>query len=87
MPENEHLWMEWATLELERGNIGDYQTRNSAAWIYKEACINRIRVSNSPIWYKWASFAHQYPMYDIDGTFIDEAYVSEKGLIIQNRKN
>lgn len=44
--------LDWAELELELENIGDYYTPNTAKWIYKEMCINNQMDSN--LWIAWA---------------------------------
>ena len=49
------IWLKWARLEEESGNIGSYETAYSAAWIYKETCEKNID-GDDTIWVSWANF-------------------------------
>ena len=46
------MWRAWAKCEEEQGNIGSYKEKNSARWIFREACLNRNASSNT--WLAWA---------------------------------
>ncbi len=54
------VWVTWAEAEEARGNIGNYSTTGSAAWIYKETCLNKCKQSDGSPWIKWSRFAKQY---------------------------
>lgn len=49
------VWIKWAHLEEELGNIGSYETAYSAAWIYKKTCEKNID-DDDTIWVSWANF-------------------------------
>ncbi len=68
-------WVAWAVVEEDKGNIGDYTTEYSAAWIYKEGCINNNPTKDANCLIKWARFAHKHPILDTDGELINAEYV------------
>ena len=73
----EHLiWMKWAKRAEEKGMIGDYEKRGTAAWIYREFCVNRNFKRNPYVLLYWAKFATIYPMY-YHNYYIDAEYVLE----------
>ena len=49
------VWIKWASIEEERGNIGSYEEKYSAAWILKEVCMRNID-DDDQIWTKWVEF-------------------------------
>ena len=49
------MWIKWATIEEENGNLGSYEIPHSASWIYKEACI-QSQIGNESIWVSWANY-------------------------------
>lgn len=58
-----HAWLEWASIEEDFANIGDYDTPFCAAWIYKECCDRTISTGSShgESWIKWSRFAERHP--------------------------
>lgn len=70
-------WIAWAVVEEAKGNIGDYSTAYSAAWLYQESCVNQNPTGNSNCWLKWARFAHKHPLCDEQGVLITAEYVLE----------
>ena len=53
------VWAKWADAELECGNIGNYETPYTAAWLYKEAC-EKHHSGALDCWAKWEGFAREY---------------------------
>ena len=72
---NASLWVAWAVAESANGNVGDYSTEYSAAWLYQEACVNQNFTKDASCLLKWARFAHKHPMRNADGDFVDAEYV------------
>ena len=68
-------WIAWAYLEEMKGNIGNYSTEYSSAWLYRESCFNQNPTHDISIYAKWAMFAHKYPMTDATGELIDIKYI------------
>lgn len=72
-------WVAWAYLEEMKGNIGNYSTEYSSAWLYRESCFNQNPTHDISIYAKWAMFAHKYPMADATGELIDIKYILNEG--------
>ncbi len=53
------LWAKLAEEEIADNNIGDYDTKGSAAWIFKEISL-KVKEDSRIIWIKWAKFAEDY---------------------------
>ena len=70
-------WIAWAVIEEAKGNIGDYSTDYSAAWLYQESCINHNPTQDANCLIKWARFAHKHPLYNEHGELINAEYVLE----------
>lgn len=68
-------WLAWAVIEETTGNIGDYTTEHSAAWLYQNTCFTHSMSQRSTCLFRWARFAYQHPMQDADGELIDAKYV------------
>ena len=68
-------WAAWAYIEELKGNIGNYSTEYSSAWLYRESCFNQNPTHDISIYVKWAMFAHKYPMTDATGELIDIKYI------------
>lgn len=71
---NDHkiIWTCWAIVEEAYGNIGDYNTPYSAAWIHKETCAKHTSAFSA---LEWAKFAYKHPMRDSTGTIITAKYI------------
>ena len=74
---DKNAWLTWARLKELIGEIGDYSTEETAAWIYKEYCLTQNRKSAYGI-LKWAKFANKHPMYDGE-TLVDACYLLRYG--------
>lgn len=72
----EHIWILWADVEKKIGNIGDYDTTESAAWILREACVTNKVPSNPHVWIQWADFADEHPLADTENG-IQVTYTTE----------
>ncbi len=70
-------WLAWSIIEETRGNIGDYTTEYSAAWLYQESCVNHNPTQNANCLIKWTRFANKYPMPNEHGEIINAEYVLE----------
>ena len=70
-------WIAWSVIEEIKGNIGDYATEYSAAWLYRETCINHKLTPNTKCLIKWAQFANKYPLPNECGEIINAEYVFE----------
>ena len=68
-----NAWLALAKLKELVGEIGDYSTKETAAWIYKEFCLIRNKTSIRGI-LAWAKFANRHPMHDED-RYIDAFYL------------
>lgn len=70
-------WIAWSVIEETKGNIGDYATEYSAAWLYRESCINHNPTQDSSCLIKWARFAHKHPLLNEHGELVNAEYVLE----------
>lgn len=75
-------WLAWAIIEEVKGNIGDYSTEYSAAWLYCEVCTNQTFArdyndNNFIKWVRWAKFAQAYPIRNDDKKLVSIEYVLE----------
>lgn len=70
-------WIAWAVIEETKENIGDYNTEYSAAWLYREGCLNHNSTLDAACLLKWARFAHKYPLTNENGELINAEYVLE----------
>lgn len=69
------VWSKWGLYEEKADNIGNYETQYSAAWIFKEGCLTHNTTGDTVSILRWAQFAHKYPMYDLNGNYIDAEYI------------
>lgn len=74
---NHSVWLAWAKMKELVGEIGDYSTKYSAAWIYKEYCQMRDNTSGGDF-LAWVKFANRHPMHDGD-RYIDAFYLLDYG--------
>ena len=65
-----NAWIAWAVVSETLGNIGGYTIPETAAWIYKEACINRGNQKPNAM-FSWIKFAHRHPLKDGDDAITD----------------
>ena len=73
------VWSLWASVEEAVGNIGDYQTPYTAAWIHKECCQNRNSIKSTSVILHWAQFAYRHPMSNTDGLLITAQSILDYG--------
>lgn len=69
------IWRIWAEYEEEINNIGNYESEYTVAWIFKEGYTNHNSSGDTELVLRWAKFADQYPMYDVNRNYIDANYV------------
>lgn len=69
-----HAWIAWAIVEEEIGNVGTYESKYSAAWIYRQSCTAQATHSTARALLKWAQFALRHPL-ELDGITITAQYV------------
>ncbi|MBR6537680.1 MAG: ATP-binding protein [Lachnospiraceae bacterium] len=72
---NVFLWLSWAIIEETKGNIGDYSTEYSAAWLYRKSCSQKNPTGNALCLLRWIKFAQRYALYDTSGELINDNYV------------
>ena len=70
-------WIAWSVIEETKGNIGDYATEYSAAWLYRESCIKHNPTQDADCLIKWARFAHKHPLLNEQGELVNVEYVLE----------
>lgn len=68
-------WVAWAKFVEKMGEVGNYETPLTAAWIIKEGCTNHNVVKDTDSVLEWAEFAYRNPMYDGDGEYINAEYI------------
>ena len=56
---NSQIWGNWAREEENLGNIGDYNTPYSAAWIYRKGCEEQLN-NDHTIWLWWSIFMQNH---------------------------
>ena len=68
-------WVAWSKCVEKKGDIGNYETPFTAAWIIKEGCINHNDIMDTNSILEWAEFAYRYPMYSAAGDYIDATFI------------
>ena len=70
------FWINWADLSEIIGNIGNYDTPYSAAWIYVETTKRVYIIDNPSFWRKWIQFIDNHPNIDNKGIYsISNIYI------------